>query len=150
MKYFIVDDEELLDTVDEVLDYCIDEDYYRDDDDFDEWVNDQYDGVEINGYEYSAYDIISSLDDNNWSELKDRFCEERNENDRCNARYDLSEGEMGDEIEIQSYTVRLVDDDYESGDYDGDEETEAYLDEQKEKEDKEIEQGIMNIIQVIG
>jgi len=150
MKYFIVDDEELLDTVDEVLDYCIDEDYHRDDDDFDEWVNDQYDGAEINGYEYSAYEIISSFNDDNWDELKRRFCEERNESDCGDARYDLSEGDIGDEIEIQAYTVRLVEDDYESGDYDGDKEVEVYLEEQREKEDKEIEQGIMNIIQVIG
>ena len=66
MKYQIVEDEdEIFETIEDAVDYCISDEWHEDDDAFDEWVNDHNEGTEINGYCYSAYEIISTVDDDN-------------------------------------------------------------------------------------
>ena len=102
-------DEQEFEDVDSVLDYCLDEDDYRDDDDdFEEWVNNKHDGATINGYDYSAYEIIRAMNDDNEWELKNQFCEERYEDDRNDYRYDLENAEDGDWITVHDYDVHVV------------------------------------------
>ena len=161
MKYQIVEDEdEIFETIEDAVDYCISDEWHEDDDAFGEWVNDHYEGVEINGYYYSAYEIIGAIDDDNWRELKDMYCEECNERDREEAIGDLQGACVGDEIEIQGYTVRVIDDDYSTGDLDGDGEdiesirvrieTEKAQIEVEIQEEKKREDDLLKLIQVIG
>lgn len=107
MIIYRIDDEEFED-IDSVLDYCIDEDDYRtDDEDFEEWVNNKYDGQTINGYTYSAYEIICAMNDDNEVELKDQFCEERYEDDRHDYRLDLENAEDDDWVNVRGYDVHV-------------------------------------------
>ena len=119
MKYQIVEDEEeIFETIEEAVDYCICDEWHEDDDAFAEWVNDNYESVDINGYYYSAYDIVSSMNDDNWGDLKDAYCEECNGRDREEATRSLQRASVGDEIEVQGYTIRVIEDDCETGDFD--------------------------------
>ena len=159
MKYNV--DGEVFDNIDDVIEYCIDDDYHQDDDYFQEWVNEGWNGVYIAGYEYSAYDIISNADDGCVTSLLEDFCQAMNENDESDARYELDRANIGDTVYCQAYTIHVIEDDdkEETGDYDGDdalEMTRLFIEEQKilknealKRENKE-EEDFMNIFQKIG
>ena len=117
-KYYVEDDDSVFDDIDEVINYCIDEDYHRDDDYFEEWVNDQYEYIEIYGERYWAYDILNSMADGELESLRDDYCEDQNDSDRENARYELRNANTGSTIYIQSYTIKVIweEDDDEDGD----------------------------------
>lgn len=157
MRYKVetYDGYEIFNTIDEVLDYCIKDDYHEEDDYFEEWINDCYNSVTINGTTYYPYDILRELDCYALDDLRDRYCEGENENDRDDGRYELSHADVGDEIYIQGYTVYVVGD-VVTRDCDGDnaltvlrarlEEIETarkQLDESNKKEEQDI-------LQVIG
>ena len=108
MTYIV--DGEVFHDVDDVLDYCIDADYHWDDDDFESWVNDNYDSVYINGVTYYPYDILREADDGNLDDLRNDYCESCNENDRDNYEWELERASDGDTIYVQAYTVRVKDD----------------------------------------
>ena len=107
--------DETFDNIDDVIEYCIEPDYHRDDDYFKEWVDEEYGSIDIGGKTYYAYDILRD-DDYNYSDVLDAYCECENDNDEGNARYALRNASDGEEVYIQAYTVKC----YESGDYDGD------------------------------
>ena len=160
MKYQLVEDEdEIFDTIEDAVNYCITDEWHEDDYAFDEWVNENYEGVTINGYDYTAYEIICAVNDDNYSELKNEYCEECNEEDRNEAIRDLERASVGDEIEIQGYNIRVIEDDYNTGDFDGDgenieairvriETAKAQI-EVEVQEQKKTEDDLMKLIQVI-
>ena len=148
------EEEPIFDTIDEVLEYCIKDDYHEDDDYFEEWVNDCYDRVTINGSTYYPYDILRELDYSNLDDLKEQYCENENENDESNARWELGRANVGDEVYVQGYCVHVIDD-APAGDFDGDdaleilrsrlEEIEKY-NKQLNEEEKKDEQDLLQII----
>lgn len=161
MKYQIVEDEdEIFETIEDAVDYCISDEWHEDDDAFDEWMNDHFQGVEINGYYYSAYDIVGAMNDDNWGDLKTMYCEDCNEEDREEAIRDLYRASIGDEIEVQGYNIRVIDDDYSTGDVDGDGEdiesirvrieTEKAQIEVEIQEEKKREDDLLKLIQIVG
>lgn len=105
-----VDDKEFT-SIDEVIDYCIDDEYHSDDGDFEGWVNDNYYGVDIFGDHYYPYDIVEALNSYAFGELRDRYCEEMNDADREQAEYDLHSAHPGDYVDIQGYSVLVKDGD---------------------------------------
>ena len=156
MKYRV--DDEVFDNVDDAIDYCISEDYHRDDDyDFEDWVNDRECGAEINGYSYNAFEIISAIDDGNWSELKNAFCESMNDSDRENTRYELIHSEIGDSVDCQDCTIYVIADD-DCGDYDGNDIEEVrqfvndrkMIEEEENKKNKQNEDELVRLFQTIG
>lgn len=155
MKYRIKDEDVIFDTYDEAIDWCIDEDYHWDEEyDFRDWVNDLYDGIEICGNYFAAYDILDSLADGMLRDLHRDYCNDRNENDKDEADYQLERAVVGDEIECQGYVILVIED--EPGDYDGDEMLDAInalratLNAKKEEEKPEIENDLMQMFQTIG
>lgn len=157
MRYKVCEDNKIFDSIDEVLDWCIDDNWHEDDNYFEEWVNEYYDGTTINGYEYSAYDIISEFNDGNYSDLKNDFCERMSEDDRENAEYELNNATPGGYVTIQGYEVEVLSD----GDEDGDEvefnvddlrktieDTKAAYDTATAAE-KEVEDDLMSLFQTI-
>ena len=156
MRYKINYQEVIFDDIEDVLDYCIQEDYHEDDDYFEEWVNDCYDRVTINGSTYYPFDILNELDFNNLQELKAQYCEESNETDRDQGRYELNRADAGDEVYIQGYEVIVMEDLPEAtGDYDGDDELttlRSRLEEienirkQQDETNKKEEQDLLQII----
>lgn len=157
MRYKVetYDGDEIYDTIEEVLDYCIKDDYHSDDDYFEEWVNECYDNVTINGTTYYPYDILRELDYGELDELKDRYCQSENENDRDNGRYELSHADVGDEIYVQGYTVYVIDD-IPAGDYDSDDALEILrsrleeIENIRKQQDESNKKDEQDILQVIG
>jgi hypothetical protein len=155
MKYYIAEDERTYTDIDDVIEYCIHPDYHEDDDDFEEWVNDNYNGTEINGEYYSAYTILDSIDNYNLREILRIYCDEQNENDEDNARAELRCANIDDVIYIQSYTVYVMADDK-------DEETEtidglrdrltltAETLSKEKSDEKKTEDDLMKMFQVVG
>ena len=164
MKYRVIEDDEIYDDVDEAIRQCIEEDWHRDDDYFEDWVNDRYSSVEINGEWYNPYDILDNMDQGNLDDLRDEYCESENENDWDNARYEIEHGRIGDLITVHNHTIEILDDEdlEEVSDYDRDEHLETIEDVrarlkqenefkveqtiQTEKEEKDL----MNMFQIVG
>jgi len=111
MKYYVIENDEVFDNYEDAVDSCIDEDYHSDDDYFEEWVNDTYGSIEIGGDTFWAYDIIYQMGDESY--LRDSFCEAQNESDRDEAIWSLRRGDIGDEVECQNCTIRIIEDDEE-------------------------------------
>lgn len=117
MRFQIKDDpESIFDDYEEAIDYCIDEEYHREDDYFEEWVNECYGSIEICGVTYSAFEIIDTFDDGNYHDVLYNYCDSENENDRDNARYELVHAHVGDEIYVQNQTIVVIDDELEEVD----------------------------------
>lgn len=155
MRYKVVENNEIFDSIEDVLDYCIDESYHEDDDYFEEWCNNEWGSIEINGDTYWAYDILDN-DNYNRRDAMNRFCECMNDEDRDQAMYELQHASDGDEIDVQGYTViALEDEDYGDEPFDVVAACKLQLEEeQRIKEEarlKEVkdEQDLMDMLQVI-
>jgi len=159
MKFIV--DGETFEDIEAVLDYCISDDYYDDDDYFEEWVNETYGSIEIAGDTYYAYDIIDNAGDGNMNYLHERYNEDKNDNDRDETRYQLEHASDGDEIYCQNYVIKVVDD----KDYDEEDENEnssrledvrrfvdeqKLIEQQKKETDKQNEDAVMTLFQVIS
>ena len=155
MRYKV--ENEIFNDIDDAIDYCITDDYHCDDDYFEEWVNDNWGYIEINGYDYYAYDVL-----NNAGDLDNVLCdfEERmNESDREEAEYALRHSNIGDYVTCQAYDIEIIDDDEdESGDSDGDDKiemTRKFIEEQKQlvetakEQEKKHDADFMELFQVI-
>ena len=146
--------------VDEVIDYCISEDFHTEDDDyFEDWVNDTYDGTEIAGVDYSPYEILKQFE--RVSDVLDSYCQHATENDYDNARYELLHADVGERIYIQDYEVICEEEVEEQGDVydcDGDAlerlreeiETERMCIETAKKMDEQEKDAYLNLFQTIG
>ena len=161
MRYKVED--EIFEDYEDAIEYCISEDYHEDDDYFTDWVNDNYDSVEINGVTYSPYDILDNAGDGNIYDVQREYCEAMNESDADDARYELRRADVGDDIYVQGFTIEVIEDEYDDeeedgGDYDGDaiERTRQYIEDQNvlkelaETENKKNEDDLMSLFQVIG
>ena len=112
MKYLVVETDEMFDDYEDAVDSVITEDYYDDEADFEEWVNDTYDRIEIAGDTYYPYDIVMRLGDLDY--LRDSYREDRNDQDREEALYDLRRATEGERIYVQGHTIEVIDDDAEN------------------------------------
>ena len=160
-KYYVEDTDETYDDIDELIDDCIEEDFHEDDDYFEDWVNDHYNYVVINGETYYPYDILDNMDQSNLDELRTEYCEEENDNDISEARFELENNRVGTEVYIHNKTVRIIEEE-ETEDFDGDEiietledvrtrlkEKEAFKVEQTVQTEKE-EKDLMSMFQIVG
>jgi len=154
MRYQV--DNEIFDNIDDAIEYCIVEDYHEDDDYFEEWVNEAYGSISINGESYWAYDILEQADDYNFRELKSNFCESQNERDIDDARYELRDAEVGTFAYLHGSKIEVIED---SDDFDGDSnleeirksiEAQKAIDEQIATENKKAEDDLMSMFQVIS
>ena len=158
MRYKVLEDDRIFDDIDDVLEHCIDYEYHWDDDYFEEWVNENWGYITINGYDYYAYDVLDRAGDLN--SVRDDYCERCYDDDRDEAEHSLRRAEIGETIDIQAYTVEILDDEYEV-DVEEEptnkvEEVRWYLEEQKMLEDsaaeeaKKTEENLMKLFQVIA
>lgn len=122
MIYRVIEDGFETDDIDSVIDHCVSRDYYDEDDDYYEnWVNDNYEGVSIEGTYYSAYEILENFGD--LCLVLDEYKDSMTSSAKEEADWDLRHADPGDKIDVQGCTVEvLCDDDLDTGDYDGDEE----------------------------
>jgi len=109
MFYYVEEDERYFDDAEEAVDFCIDDDYHEDDDYFEEWVNEIYDGIEIAGTFYYPYTILDNCDTSALYDLQREYCEQQNDNDRDEAIAELSNhAKPGTVVYVQGYTIRVV------------------------------------------
>jgi len=149
MRYRVIEDNEIYDDIDEAIEQCIEEDWHRDDDYFESWVNDRYDYIDINGERYMAYDILDNMDYSNLDELRDDYCKDENENDRDYARYELNRGTIGVVITVHNKTIEIIEDEDEPEDEDCDEDgyletVEDVRERLKQENEFKVEQTIQN------
>ena len=162
-KYYVEEEDEVYEDVEEAIAACIEEDWHEDDDYFEEWVNERYNSVEINGEWYEPYDILDNMDQSNLDDLRDEYCENENDNDWENARYELEHYDVGRTVDVHNHTIRIIEEEDEgSGDFNGDKyieniedvrarlkEKEAFKVEQTIQNEKE-EKDLMNMFQIVG
>ena len=135
----------------DVVDYCIDEDYYWDSDEgsFEEWINDREEYVVINGMTYYPYQILDALDYGNLQDLRHEYCSEKNENDEEDAYSEMRNAEIGKKFTIQCYEVEIIEDwEREEGDTDGDKSVAEMI--KQFEEPKISEDDMMEMFQVTG
>ena len=146
MYYSVCDTDQRFDEDDQesLLNYCLDLDYFEDDDDgFRDYVREQYGSVEVCGYDFDALDILES-DDYVYCEAKRDWANNELDNARDNAEYELRHATPGDTIWIGSYEVDVCE--YEEEDEEEEEESdiqisiEATVNAQIELETKEREE----------
>jgi len=162
MKYIIQETGEEFTDIEAVLRYCIEEDYHEYDDYFEEWLNDLEESATIGGHTFTAYEILNGCDDDMLNDFRNDFCERMNEDDEEEARRELNRADDGDVVEIQRYSVTVVDDEYEdedAGDYDGDDalfalrvrlEQDKEINEAQKAEEEKTENDLMNMFQIVG
>ena len=158
MRYRV--DDNIFNDIESVLDYCIQDDYYADDDYFSEWVNDLYGSIEIAGDTYYAYDILDNAGDGNMAYLRDQYCENMNDNDQDDAYRALRNAEPGEEIECQNYVIHVLEDEDEDEVNEDKpssiEQVRRFIEEQNllkqkmEEDDQKNQDDIMNLFQVIS
>ena len=159
MRYKVMEDDRIVDDIDDVLEHCIDYEYHWDDDYFEEWVNENWGYITIDGYDYYAYDILDKAGD--LDSVRDDYCDRCYDDDRDEAEHSLRRAEIGETIDIQAYTVEILDDEYEVDAEEEEptnkvEEVRWYLEEQKMLEDsaaeeaKKREENLMKLFQVIA
>lgn len=97
-------DNYITESISDVIEYCISDSYHDEDDDqFEDWVNDNYCGTTIAGVDYSAYDILDRFD--NLSDVVSQYVDSANDSDIENAEYELRHAVDGETIYIQNYEV---------------------------------------------
>lgn len=160
MRYHVKDTDMYFDDCEEAVDYCLDDDYHWDDEwTFKDYVNEAYGSIEICGRTFYAYEILEGIDDNLLDDLHRDFCNDENDRDREDALYDLRNADAGEEIECQSYTIVVVEDEEELNEEDQEdciEATRRYYDERSaiakeiETNEKNMEKDMISLFQVIG
>ena len=162
MKYIIQETGEEFTDIDAVLRYCIEDDYHEDDDYFEEWLNDMEESATIGGCTFTAYEILNNCNDDMLNDFRNDFCERMNEDDEEEARRELIRANDGDVVEIQRYSVTVVDDECEdeaTGDFDGDDTLECLrkklqheieLANSTKEEEKKNEKDLMDMFQIVG
>lgn len=110
MRYKNIETDYIYDTIDEVLEDCIDPDYHRDDDYFETWVNERYGSIDIYGETYWAYDILQEMSTYNLDNLRTDYCDECNDEDRDNIEDELADGEVGDRYDVHNYVIEILPD----------------------------------------
>ena len=158
MRYKVND--KIFDSIDDVIDYCIEEDYHDATEDYFEiWVNDNYDTIYIANQRYRPYDILENFGD--LDIVIDDYQYSMNEDDKYNAKYELERADPGDEIDCQRYTILVCEDeDANENEYVDStasiEELRKYYDDRRvaenlaDEEDKKVETDMMSLFQHIG
>ena len=155
MHYRVGD--EIFESPESAVDYCICDDYHEDDDYFEEWVNERENSVYIYGTTYYPYDILRELGSGSLDDLRCEYCDAMNDDDRDEALQQLNNSDPGDEVECQYSTIIVEEDEVPTGDTDGDNidvvrkyvEEQKLLVEQQKTEEKKTEDDMMELFQVI-
>ena len=121
--YYLVDNDEDIrfDDVSDVLDYCVNSEYYEDDaDSFNDWL-DQEGTIEVSGYEFNPSEVLHDMNYDGYRRELRCWAEDRAESEREDAVYDLEHTAPGGECWICGYRVYVYDDNEEEDEEDNSE-----------------------------
>lgn len=100
------------DELDDLIDAVYDIDYYYEDDEgFEEYLNDQYSSVHICGNVYSAYDILSSCNKDDYCTAMHDWAECEADNRKEELWNELRDMEPGDCIDAFYHTIYCLEQD---------------------------------------
>ena len=165
MKYYLIDNDEDLryeeGDEDSVIEYCVSEDYFREDEDsFKEWFDENEGSVYIAGYSFEASDAFKELDEGAYYDELSNWAENEADNACDEARYEFRHVSHGDTIDICGYTIHVYEEDEESDEDEEDEETfavklttqvEVQIEQEKQihEENRRLEDAFMAAFQTI-
>ncbi len=121
MRIFKIDETDSSDSfttdeLDDLIDAVYDIDYYFEDDEgFEEYLNDQYSSVHICGHVYSAYDILSCCNEDDYNEVKHDWAEGEADNRKEELWDELNNMEPGDCLDAFYHTVYCLEQDEDDG-----------------------------------
>ena len=102
------------DQKEDLIEYCIPDDYYADDyDGFNDYLNDEYGSITIEGNTYYAATILSDYDEDDYDNAKSTWEAERVENDRELAQDQVASLRVGEHTYIGLYRVEAVEEENE-------------------------------------
>lgn len=142
MKYWIVDNDERFDDVDDVLDRVIYEDYYDDDEAMSEWIDDVYEEghVTIGGVTFSPSEIVKACDDTLWRELTSEYQESQVANDKDYYYSEVDRMNDGDSVCINGFDIECFEEEDEEDNNDDEAKSFPFdLEEEDEEPDEEEE-----------
>lgn len=161
--YYLVNNEDRYDDIDSVLEACINQEYYEEDEDgFEEYI-DCEGRVDVCGYEWYPSEILRNM--GVYDEELVHWAEGQVDNAYENYNYELRHAHVGDTVYVCNYDVDVCEDEIEpTGDTDGDEEIykfsqqelEASIEETKAAEQKIYNEGLKSgenfasLMQIIG
>ena len=162
MVFYVPDDDEWYDSAEDVAEKYIDEsDFSCHDDEFYDWIDNEYSGVSIGGNFYLASEIISNANDE-WR-LEKEYISDRVEDARDNAIWDLKHTDIGDYTEVNGVRVEVYEEKEKPKEKDFTEDsvdylaaTRKFIDEQntitlnQQQEDKKKDKEMKQMFQVIA
>lgn len=129
MGYWIVDDEDRYDDIDDLCERLFDSDYYYDncdEDQLNEWIDECYDSVEIAGCTFYASAILRELDDYMYNELKNDWAHSQAESDSDYWYSTLNNMSHEDYEDINGYRIEYFEEEDEEEDEDNEEVAEQW------------------------
>lgn len=89
----------------ELLEYVFDPEYYNDSDETNQFINNEYGSISIDGYDYDAAEILENLNQDRYYEIQDRLAREKAEALKAEYRRILEHMEPGESLEIENFTI---------------------------------------------
>ena len=91
--------------IDEICDRVFDPDNYEDSDAFDEWLDEYYSSITIEGNTYVASEILYNVNEDNYHEALYDYAHRCADDDRENRSYEIEDMDDGDNICINGYDI---------------------------------------------
>lgn len=110
--YFLVDDnpDMRFDDAESVAEYCYDEDNVSSDD-FDEYLDDCFESIDICGETYSPSTCLYGVDEDRYNSLYEDWVEGKVSSEREDITYELNRLSDGDTYDIANYTIYVYEED---------------------------------------
>ena len=118
MYYKLDGNEERFDSVDDVLDYCVDVQHFtQDTESFDSWLDESVGTIWIGDWSFSASAVLYRMDDDAYAQELAEWANNEVENYRNDYRPDIEHLVPGDPpVYLCGYAVRAFDDDEDEDD----------------------------------
>ena len=129
MGYWIVDDSDRYDDIDDLCSWLFDSDRYYDncdEDELDEWIDEIYSGCEICGNTFYASQIVRECDNYLYTELKSDYARNQAESDQDYYYHDLENMDNEDNMDVNGYSITYFADEEDEEDEDNEEVAEQW------------------------
>ena len=113
MGYWLVDNDERFNDIDDLCGYLFDPSRYEDDDAVNEYINDSCEGIDIGGVHFDPADIVYELDHSLWCQFESDWQEWCSDNDRDEWYGTLDSMEDGDTEFVNGFTIEFIDEENE-------------------------------------
>ena len=129
---WIINDTDEFESASDVVDWLVTDSVYEEAiDEFDEFLDENYGGIQLAGDTYWTSYLLANADHDRYLSLLKEWRERKKEDDRANLYYQLMHMENGESIRFHYWNIKLCNDEI-------NEEEDRLLDEILDKIDKEF------------